>query len=113
METAGQGRSWLGSSTASTHGPHHHYETTGQAGHTPDGFLYGHSSKATSVVWRHRCGQRQTTDAEQCDMEGMAGQADVLRAHSQGVNGAELGLAAGDVQCMTRCVSDQGRTRHW
>ena len=64
----------------------------------PDGCLHGHSSKAMNVVWRHCCGQRQTTDTERCDMEGMAGQADVLRAHNQGVNGAELALAAGDVQ---------------
>ena len=41
------------------------------------------------------------------------GQVDVLRAHSQGVNGVELGLATGDVQCMTRRISDKGRTRRW
>jgi len=46
--------------------------------------------QATNAVWRHGCGHRQTTDAERCDAEGMTGQADVLRAHSQGVNGAEL-----------------------
>ena len=56
----------------------------------PDGCLHGHSSKPTIAVWRHRCGQRQITDAERCDAEGMMGQADVLRAHSQGGNGAEL-----------------------
>ena len=56
----------------------------------PDGYQHGHSSKATNVVWRHCCGQRQKTDTERCDAEGMAGQADVLRAHSQGVHGAEL-----------------------
>ena len=48
----------------------------------PDGCLHGHSIKATNAVWRHYSGQRQTTDAERCDAEGMAGQADVLRAHS-------------------------------
>ena len=79
----------------------------------PDGCLHSHSSKVMGVVWHHRCRQCQTTNVERCDVEGMMVQADVLRAHSQGVNGAELGLATGNVQCMTRRVSDQGRTRRW
>jgi len=56
--------------------------TMGQAGHAPDGCLHGHYSKATSVVWLHRGGQRQTNDAVRCDAEGMAEQADILRATS-------------------------------
>ena len=35
------------------------------------------------------------------------------RKQPSGVNGAEPGLAAGDVQRMTRRVSDQGRARRW
>ena len=83
--------------------------TAGQAGRAPDGCLHDHYGKATSAVWCHRSEQRQTNDAVRCDTEGMAEQADVLRASSQGKSAVSTVRGRWRCERGTWCTYGQAR----
>ena len=99
---------WLGPATTSTQRANTFLRgTAGQVGRAPDGCLHGHCGKATSAVWRHRGGQRQTNDTVRCDAEGMTEQADILRASSQGKSAINIVRGRWRCEHWTRCAYGQ------